>query len=95
MSQYRDFMVEFPDYYSPHEIFANVLFDEGARLQELRRQKDTYLNYFLYSGEAFGNAVKIRERLGEPDVDIARLAGVSYLNAEMYTEAAQFLDMAV
>lgn len=98
LTKYRSVTGELGQLYGPHESFARVLFDKAEDLRSNKRKEETYHDYYVYSGEAYGKAADIRRDLGVTDensVNIPLFAGIAYLNAEMYDEAAKYLNMTV
>lgn len=96
LAKYREFTADMDDKYQPHESFGTVLFDKAEEMRGSKRKADRYLPFYTYAGEAFGKASDIRSAVGEEDNGTIPLyAGIAYLNAEMYAEAATYLNKAV
>ncbi len=91
LTRYREFTAELPDLYSPHEEFGSILFDEAENLRKGRRRVDSNLN--IYAGEAYGKAADLRQSLDETQPNIPLWAGMAYMHAEMYDDAARYLEM--
>ncbi len=95
LTKYREFTNALGQVFGPHEAFGRVLFDKAEDMRANKRKEELYRDFYTYGGEAYGKAADIRRDLGETDVDIPLFAGIAYLNAEMFAEAAKYLNMTV
>ncbi|MCP4547644.1 MAG: tetratricopeptide repeat protein [bacterium] len=95
LTRYRDFTAAMPEAYIPHETFGEVLLSMAEELRSNRRSEDWYHDFYVFAGEGFGKAADVRNTMGQEDDNILYLAGTAYLNAEMYPEAADYLQRAV
>ncbi len=95
LTKYREFTKDLGQLFGAHEAFGRVLFDKAEDLRAKKRQPEVYRDFYTYGGEAYAKAANIRRDLGETNVDVPLFAGIAYLNAEMFAEAAEYLNMAV
>ncbi len=96
LNRYREFTSDLENMYQPHESFASGLFDVAEDMRTSKRKQDRYIDFYTYSGEGYGKAADMRSATGNEDNGTIPLyAGIAYLNAEMYPEAASYLNMAV
>ncbi len=96
LTRYREFTADLDNMYQPHESFAGILFEKAEDMRASKRKAERYRDFYTYAGEGFGKAADMRSAVGEEDNGTIPLyAGIAYLNAEMYAEAALYLDKAV
>jgi tetratricopeptide (TPR) repeat protein len=95
LTKYREFTKDLGPLFGPHEAFGRVLFDKAEDMRANKRKDELFRDYYTYAGEAYAKAADIRRDLGETDVDVPLFAGIAYLNAEIYAEAANYLNMTV
>lgn len=96
LTRYREFTGDLDNMYGPHESFASVLFDQAEEMRDNKRKPELFIPFYTYAGEGFGKAADLRKVMGEEDSGTIPLyAGIAYLNAEMYPEAANYLNQAV
>ncbi len=96
LTKYREFTSDLDNMYQPHESFASGLFDVAEDMRTSKRRPDRYVDFYTFAGEGYGKAADMRSATGNEDNGTIPLyAGIAYLNAEMYIEAANYLNMAV
>ncbi len=94
LDRYREVTGELPDFYSTHEAFGYILYEEAVA--------KTQKSFYPFAGQALSRAAELRrgqykdaEEAGDIEamdahmsVDAPMFAGMSFMTAELYAEAA-------
>lgn len=99
LTRYREITGDLPDYYSTHEAFGYILYEEAQKNR----------SFYPFAGQALSQAAKLRdeqykvaeaaedlELMGElKEVDPSMFAGISFMTAELFSDASENFEMAL
>ncbi|MDP6419260.1 MAG: FxLYD domain-containing protein [Candidatus Krumholzibacteria bacterium] len=85
LTRYREVTGEYPDYYSTHEAFGYILYEEGQRNK----------TFYPFAGQALAQAAKLREKAQDPEGEVAMFAGVAFMTAQLFEQASVNFDIAL